>query len=130
MNGYVLVYSISSKSSFDMIKIIRDKILDFTGLETVPCVIVGNKSDLNIQRQVTTQEGLDLAQSWNCPFVETSAKHDENVCKYTLLKDETPLIHKVTTNFFSKAKIFDSLIATIEKANNPPPEEKGGCVCM
>lgn len=64
-----------------MIKIIRDKILDFTGLETVPCVIVGNKSDLNIQRQVTTQEGLDLAQSWNCPFVETSAKHDENVCK-------------------------------------------------
>ncbi|KAG2197020.1 ferrous iron transporter B [Mucor mucedo] len=107
MNGYVLVYSISSKSSFDMIKIIRDKILDFTGLETVPCVIVGNKSDLNIQRQVTTQEGLDLAQSWNCPFVETSAKHDENV-----------------------SKIFDSLIATIEKANNPPPEEKGGCVSM
>lgn len=82
MNGYVLVYSISSKSSFDMIKIIRDKILDFTGLETVPCVIVGNKSDLNIQRQVTTQEGLELAQQWNCPFVETSAKHDENVCKY------------------------------------------------
>jgi Ras family protein len=82
MNGYVLVYSISSKSSFDMIKIIRDKILDFTGLETVPCVIVGNKSDLNIQRQVTTQEGLDLAQQWNCPFVETSAKHDENVCKF------------------------------------------------
>jgi len=82
MNGYVLVYSISSKSSFDMIKIIRDKILDFTGLETVPCVIVGNKSDLNIQRQVTTQEGLELAQQWNCPFVETSAKNDENVCKY------------------------------------------------
>jgi Ras family protein len=85
MNGYVLVYSISSKSSFDMIKIIRDKILDFTGLETVPCVIVGNKSDLNIQRQVSNQEGLDLAQKWNCPFVETSAKHDENVCKYNYI---------------------------------------------
>lgn len=81
MNGYVLVYSISSRSSFDMIKIIRDKILDFTGLETVPCVIVGNKTDLNIQRQVSTQEGQDLASQWNCPFVETSAKHDENVCK-------------------------------------------------
>lgn len=29
-----------------------------------------------------------------------------------------------------KAKIFDSIIANIEKANNPPTEEKGGCVCM
>ena len=68
-----------------MIKIIRDKILDFTGLETVPCVIVGNKSDLNIQRQVSTAEGAELAKKWNCPFVETSAKHDENVCKLTNL---------------------------------------------
>lgn len=81
MNGYVLVYSISSRSSFDMVKIIRDKILDFTGLENVPCVLVGNKSDLNIQRQVTQEEGKELAQQWQCPTVETSAKHDENVCK-------------------------------------------------
>ncbi|KAI9259310.1 ferrous iron transporter B [Sporodiniella umbellata] len=105
MNGYVLVYSISSRSSFEMIKIIRDKLLDFTGLEVIPCVIVGNKTDLNIQRQVTTQEGIELGQAWNCPFVETSAKHDENV-----------------------SKIFDSMLATIEKSNNPPSEEKGGCV--
>ncbi|KAI7862608.1 ferrous iron transporter B [Spinellus fusiger] len=107
VNGYVLVYSIASRSSFDMIKIIRDKILDFTGLETVPCIIVGNKSDLNIQRQVTLQEGKDIAQQWTCPHIETSAKHNENV-----------------------AKIFDMLIATIEKANNPPSEEKNGCVLM
>ncbi|CAO0797629.1 unnamed protein product [Mucor circinelloides] len=82
MNGYVLVYSISSRSSFDMVKIIRDKILDFTGLESVPCVIVGNKSDLNIQRQVTLEEGKELGQQWQCPTIETSAKHDENVCKF------------------------------------------------
>ncbi|KAL9537509.1 hypothetical protein MBANPS3_011717 [Mucor bainieri] len=82
MNGYVLVYSISSRSSFDMVKIIRDKILDFTGLESVPCVIVGNKSDLNIQRQVTLEEGKELGQQWQCPTIETSAKHDENVYYY------------------------------------------------
>lgn len=127
MNGYVLVYSISSKSSFDMIKIIRDKILDFTGLETVPCVIVGNKSDLNIQRQVTTQEGLELAQQWNCPFVETSAKHDENVCKWSAILS---VLGNQSKETLFVAKIFDSLIASIEKANNPPPEEKGGCVLM
>ena len=30
IHGYVLVYSVASKSSFDMCKIIRDKILDHT----------------------------------------------------------------------------------------------------
>lgn len=129
MNGYVLVYSISSKSSFDMIKIIRDKILDFTGLETVPCVIVGNKTDLNIQRQVSTEEGKELAQQWNCPFVETSAKHDENVCEclFCIICALDLTLNSISTTV---AKIFDSLIASIEKANNPPLEEKGGCVTM
>ncbi|KAI9315638.1 ferrous iron transporter B [Dichotomocladium elegans] len=105
VHGYVLVYSIASRSSFDMLQVIRDKILDFTGLDNVPCVIVGNKSDLNIQRQVSVQEGKDVAAKWSSPTIETSAKHNENV-----------------------AKIFDLLIAEIEKANNPPTEEKPLCV--
>jgi Ras family protein len=81
MNGYILVYSIASRSSFDMIKIIRDKILDFTGLATVNCVVVGNKSDLKLQRQVSVEEGKHLAQQWNCTYIETSAKENQNVCK-------------------------------------------------
>ncbi|KAI9310725.1 ferrous iron transporter B [Dichotomocladium elegans] len=105
IHGYVLVYSIASRSSFDMLQVIHDKILDFTGLGNVPCVIVGNKCDLNIQRQVTQQEGKELAERWNAPTLETSAKHNENV-----------------------SKIFDMLIAEIEKANNPPSEEKNACV--
>lgn len=133
MNGYVLVYSISSRSSFDMIKIIRDKILDFTGLESVPCVVVGNKSDLNIQRQVSAEEGKELAQSWNCPTIETSAKHDENVCKYYMCEKERGRGRESSTEpdtkcfTFHVAKIFDLLIAQIENANKPPTEEKGGC---
>ncbi|CEP11609.1 hypothetical protein [Parasitella parasitica] len=88
MDGYVLVYSISSRSSFDMVKIIRDKILDFTGLESVPCVVVGNKSDLSIQRQISPEEGKELGEQWQCSTIETSAKHDENVyCCWFLFTD-------------------------------------------
>ena len=39
----------------------------------------GNKSDLAGERQVTTQEGQDLAQRYNCPFFETSAKLNTNI---------------------------------------------------
>ena len=33
-----------------MIAIIRDKILNYTGVDSVPLVVVGNKSDLDAQR--------------------------------------------------------------------------------
>ena len=39
-----------------------------------PMVLVGNKCDLESDRQVSSQEGKDLAKTFGCPFVETSAK--------------------------------------------------------
>ena len=44
------MYSINSRQSFEMIQTVHDKILDFAGLEQVPCVIVGQKSDLAGER--------------------------------------------------------------------------------
>lgn len=75
----MLVYSITSKQSFEMIRQLYDKILDQGGLERVPCVIIGQKSDLNSERRVTTAEGEKLAKSLGAGFVETSAKDNNNV---------------------------------------------------
>lgn len=52
IHGYVLVYSIASRTSFEMIQTVYDKILNYTGTSTVPCVLVGQKSDLHSQRYV------------------------------------------------------------------------------
>ncbi len=41
-----MVYSVANRNSFDMISIVHDKILDYSGESKVPCVIVGQKSDL------------------------------------------------------------------------------------
>ncbi|KAM0750221.1 ras-2 [Meredithblackwellia eburnea MCA 4105] len=110
LHGWILVYSVSSRSSFEMCSVIRDKILDFTGREGVPMVLVGNKSDLAVQRQVSAEEGKALAASWGktC-FVEASARTNENV-----------------------NRIFEGIVAEIEKDLNPEPEvaEKSGCVLM
>ncbi|KAG0228421.1 GTP-binding protein [Actinomortierella wolfii] len=107
IHGYILVYSVTSKLSFDMIKIIRDKILNFTGTDWVPIVIVGNKSDLHAQRQVTTEEGEELAALWNCQAVEASAKHNENI-----------------------ARVFELMIGEIEKSTVAPTEEKKECIIL
>lgn len=42
-------------------------------------VLVGNKTDLNDKRQVTTEEGEKKAQEFKVMFIETSAKAGHNV---------------------------------------------------
>jgi len=37
-------------------------------------VLVGNKVDLEGEREVSPSEGQALAEDWGCPFMETSAK--------------------------------------------------------
>lgn len=81
IHGYMMIYSIASRSTFEMISIIRDKILNATGADTLPMVIVGNKADLETQREVTTAEGQALADSFGAAFIETSAKDNKNVNK-------------------------------------------------
>ena len=71
--GFYIVYSITSRSSFDEISSIVDQIRRVKDLDDVPCIMVGNKTDRECDRQVTTQEGKDLARSLNILFTETSA---------------------------------------------------------
>jgi GTPase SAR1 family protein len=49
IHGYVLVYSIASRASFNMIQVIYDKILNYSGLEEIAAIVVGSKADLNMR---------------------------------------------------------------------------------
>ncbi|KAI1303155.1 Ras-related protein Rap-2a [Halotydeus destructor] len=78
--GFVVVYSITSHQTFQDVRSMKDQIIRVKGgNERVPILLVGNKVDLESQREVSTVEGMSLAQAWGCPFVETSAKNRCNV---------------------------------------------------
>ncbi|GFR65399.1 Ras-related protein Rap-1b [Elysia marginata] len=77
--GFVIVYSITSIQTFQDIKTMREQIQRVKGVDRVPMILVGNKSDLDSQREVSASEGGSLAQHWGCPFIETSAKSTNNV---------------------------------------------------
>lgn len=49
--------------------------------ENVPFLLVGNKSDLEDRRQVSTDEAKVRADQWGVSYVETSAKTRANVDK-------------------------------------------------
>lgn len=62
INGYVLVYSVTSRQSFEVVKKIYQKLLDQTGVKQLPVVLVGNKNDLRNERVVSPEEGRELAR--------------------------------------------------------------------
>ncbi|KAJ3439315.1 ras-like protein rasd [Anaeramoeba flamelloides] len=77
--GFLIVYSIVSRNSFDEVRSFYEQITRAKDSEDVPIMIVGNKADLEFDRQVSQCEGMDLAKSLNCSFIETSAKSNLNV---------------------------------------------------
>src|SRR4051794_20853802 len=71
----VLMYSVTSRSTFDSLPNFRERVLQVADVKTFPMVLVGNKLDLeNTHREVTTLEAEELAKSWGIPFFESSAK--------------------------------------------------------
>ena len=58
--------------------------IDKFAKEGVFKILVGNKSDLEDKRQVTKEKGKQLADSYGIPFIETSAKSNDNIEKLFL----------------------------------------------
>jgi len=77
--GFLLVYSVTERDSFDLIGTYHEQILRVKDTQSVPIVLVGNKSDLEYDRVVDMFEGQLIAQELGCRFAETSAKLGINV---------------------------------------------------
>ncbi|CEQ42781.1 SPOSA6832_04645, partial [Sporobolomyces salmonicolor] len=87
--GFLLVYSITSRNSFDEIGTFHQQILRVKDKDYFPVIVVANKCDLEYERQVGSHEGRDLAQHFGCRFIETSAKQRLNVDEafYNLVRE-------------------------------------------
>jgi len=76
--GFVLVYSIDKKESFEEIKKIKKRVDRMNDFKQVSAILVGNKCDLINNIEVTTEEGQQLANELNAQFIEASAKSGLN----------------------------------------------------
>ncbi|KAK7059274.1 protein ras-2 [Favolaschia claudopus] len=76
--GFILVYSIASRSSFDRLELFREAARQVkTGNPIL--MLAGNKADKLSEREVSKEEGAALAQQFGCDFMETSVKTTQNV---------------------------------------------------
>uniref|UniRef100_A0A7S4PMX5 Uncharacterized protein n=1 Tax=Paramoeba aestuarina TaxID=180227 RepID=A0A7S4PMX5_9EUKA len=77
--GFICVYSVTRESTFKEVNNFREAILRVTERDSVPFVLVGNKIDLENEREVSKEKGESLAAQFDCKFIETSAKTNTNV---------------------------------------------------
>lgn len=101
-DGYIFVYSVTMNYSFKSVNSIRNSILKSmrsSEVDYIPAVVVGNKSDLHMQRQISSHQGSQLAKEIQALFIETSCKYNENA---------------VTA--------FELLLTEIERYKNPPTQ--------
>ena len=77
-DGAILVYDITSESTF---KLIGEWVEDIrqNNKMNIGKILIGNKADLDSEREVTKEKGEDLAKSLDCPFFETSALNGMNI---------------------------------------------------
>ena len=78
-DGVLLVFDISNKESFNKIKnVYVQKIKDNCKIGT-QIILLGNKTDLNEERQVSQEEAINLAVNEEYIYKETSCALNENV---------------------------------------------------
>ncbi len=74
----IIVFDVSNKESFEHVKKWYDIITKVTDPNTI-LILVGNKIDLRETREVSTEEGRQLAEELKIFYMETSAKTSENI---------------------------------------------------
>ena len=105
-------------------------------------VLVGNKTDLNDKRQVTTEEGEKKAQEFKVMFIETSAKAGHNV--KTLFKriaqalpgmessgneTNTPTSELHSGHHLCRIANPSSIVIDLNINPNPPAAQDPQCAC-
>ena len=74
----LLVYDITNKQSFDNTRKWLSDVQEF-GNESTLIVLIGNKNDMEDNREVTKEQGAAFAKKNGLIFFETSAKTAEGV---------------------------------------------------
>jgi len=74
----IIVFDITNRSSFENVRNWY-KIISEVASPNLVLILVGNKVDLADSRTVSSEEGIKLGEKFGIPYMETSAKTNENI---------------------------------------------------
>ncbi|CAD8086692.1 unnamed protein product [Paramecium primaurelia] len=77
--GAFLVYDITKKNSFLDVDRWLQEIREYSDQQNLVLMLIGNKNDLEANREVSKEEAIKYAQSKKMGFLETSAQTGHNI---------------------------------------------------
>ena len=119
----LLVYDISDKYSFDQLKDYFIETIKEKCKKNIQIILLGNKTDLEDKRQVSPEEGANLALANNYIFLETSCLKNKNVA------DAFETLIEITNREAKKAKngVNQNNISLTNEKKHKKKDEKCSC---
>eukprot|EP01118_Nematostelium_gracile_P006189 TRINITY_DN1990_c1_g2_i1.p1 TRINITY_DN1990_c1_g2~~TRINITY_DN1990_c1_g2_i1.p1 ORF type:complete len:222 (+),score=60.06 TRINITY_DN1990_c1_g2_i1:114-779(+) len=77
--GALLVYDITKMSTFNNLQLWIRELYDNVDKNNITIMLVGNKSDLESIREVSSEKGKKLAEKYQMSFMEVSALDNTNI---------------------------------------------------
>ena len=124
-DGALIVYDISNKTTFDNVENWFNDLKNACKEEAF-IILIGNKNDLENQRQVSNNMLINLGKNLGIAVMETSAKDYCNINEsfYLLIKEIYREFVKNNSSSNEKNDIGEGMVLKVE---NTKKKEKGGC---
>ena len=120
-NGFLLVFDITDKESFQKLNDFWMDQLNMHAPKKAKSVLVGNKSDLAGQRQVSIEDAEEFAKDNNLKYYEVSAKDGTKVVElFFYLANEIYQSHTYEENNYNKN-------ITLKKEKSKKKDKKKCC---
>ncbi|XP_034044000.1 RAB3D, member RAS oncogene family, a [Thalassophryne amazonica] len=123
--GFLLMYDITSQDSFSAVQDWATQIKTYSW-DNAQVVLIGNKLDLEEDRQVSTEDGQKLATELGFEFFEASAKDNINV-KQVFDKLVDIICEKMSETV--NGNVGPSATHKGVNLKDTPPSNKGACTC-
>lgn len=122
--GALLVYDITRRESFNHLSRWLEEARQ-NGNPNMTIMLIGNKSDLEHRRAVSTKEGEIFAQENGLIFLETSAKSAANV-ETAFIKTAENIYEKIKEGVYDPSREGNGVKLGV-MANNAKPAKKSSC---
>ena len=131
VDGILFIYDITNQTSFDIIEQWYNEVKNYN--DNIIGVLIGNKTDLEDNRTVTTEQGKELAIKLNFAFYECNSVDGENV--HEAFESLVKMILEEKNK--NKNKETDTAIKIEEKRSSEQRQnessreggENSGCIC-
>lgn len=120
--GAILVFDITNRQSFDDLNMWLND-LNTLCHPNASIILIGNKADLEEDRQIVESEASAYAQRYNMQYLETSAKNGSNVAE-AFVRLGSQVLRKVKEGEITIAQDIHTVTPVVEE-----PAKSSSCGC-